>query len=53
MELAARQFISLVRSDIHLRAALGLGLSSKAEISASVALAVRMFVAEFGLSADA
>ncbi|MGK2913988.1 MAG: TetR/AcrR family transcriptional regulator C-terminal domain-containing protein, partial [Porticoccaceae bacterium] len=31
IELAARQFISLVRSDIHLRAALGLGLSSKAE----------------------
>lgn len=53
IELAARQFISLVRSDIHLRAALGLGLSSKAEISASVAVAVRVFVAEFGLTPDA
>lgn len=52
IELAARHYISLVRSDIHLRAALGLSLPSKTEINDSIARAVRMFVAEFGLSAD-
>lgn len=48
IDLAARQYISLVRSDIHLRAALGLGVPDTAEIGASIALAVRLFIAEFG-----
>lgn len=51
IELAARQYISLVRSDIHLRAALGLAVPEEAEISASIALAVRLFIAEFGAGA--
>lgn len=48
IDLAARQYISMVRSDIHMRAALGLAVPDQTEIAASVALAVRLFIAEFG-----
>lgn len=44
---AARQYFGMIRSDLHMRAALGLELPSEDEINREVNTAVAMFVREY------
>ena len=44
---AARQYFGMIRSDLHMRAALGLELPSEEEINREVNRAVAMFVREY------
>lgn len=44
---AARQYFGMIRSDLHMRAALGLALPSEDEINREVNRAVTMFVREY------
>jgi len=44
---AARQYFGMIRSDLHMRAALGLALPSEDEINGEVTRAVAMFVREY------
>ena len=44
---AARQYFGMIRSDLHMRAALGLDLPSADEINREVSRAVAMFVREY------
>jgi len=44
---AARQYFGMIRSDLHMRAALGLALPSEDEINREVTRAVAMFVREY------
>lgn len=46
---AARQYFGMIRSDLHMRAALGLELPSADEISQEVNKAVAMFVREYSV----
>ncbi len=46
---AARQYFGMIRSDLHMRGALGLGLPSDEEISVEVKRAVAMFLAVYGV----
>ena len=46
---AARQYFGMIRSDLHMRAALGLALPTEDEINREVNTAVAMFVREYSV----
>ncbi|PCJ36126.1 MAG: TetR family transcriptional regulator [Cellvibrionales bacterium] len=46
---AARQYFGMIRSDLHMRAALGLDLPTEDEINTEVNRAVAMFVREYSI----